>query len=767
MMGSSIKLFVHRLVWLGILIVAGMIPDAQAAEPTPSLRLPDNVPPVIAVWGWLEPVFGPAGYEAHIEMMARYSGVNLLATTIRAPGRLVTDLIVHDQIKRGAQYASGFGIKIAMDLDVRLAREAFHQAYPDELQEMLRLREVVLKDSGEVTLNIPSEKLSDHYTFRTRYDSLAGRLVRVYAYERSAHGIKPETVQDITALCEATSATARAVSVSIRCSQQTNGKIACVMVSFSHLTPAVFAPHLLSFQRRIIENYRDVPLAGACKDEWGFPPCYDGNPAHNDYWYSRFLAKAYSEQTGQRDFVRDCLLMTYGEIGRERERQAAVNNFNEMCRQRNGVIEQDFYNTVKSTWGPDAVVATHPTWWPYPDRREFKKNGLDWWIAERDWAQTDEIAPYCVRTSLAKKWGSPVWFNMYYSPRVADYQAEMWAGALTSGRIDYHALWPVDLSSTPNEERYRALLQGGLMRGDCRVRLLNFITRSPLDCPVAVIFGQPCAMNWAGPAYEDVGMSLCDALWQTGYPVDLIPTTEVWTGSLTVNPDGYVQYGPQRYRSVVLYHPEFDKAVTADFFRRAAKGKSVLYRMGNWTHDFDGKDFDCSASLPREMIILTDPKSAVDHITKQLRADGVMHQARADRTIGFGDRRSVAPPAKGESHLIDGTHIIVSGIEDAAGDLIRQTISVSGHPVTVVAVGLVAIRMDKQGHVEALAAGGLKSLNAGDLKIDLSERVDLALWLDNQGRFKGVLQDYSGPVPAPLAKLTNHWLRLSVPVPLE
>ena len=135
---------------------------------------------------------------------------------------------------------------------------------------------------------------------------------------------------------------------------------------------------------------------------------------------------------------------------------------------------------------------------------------------------------------MAKKWNSPLWFNMYYSPNVPDYQAEMWAGALTGGRIDYHPLWPVDENTTPHVELYRALLRGGLMRGDCRVRLLNFITRSALDCPVAVVFGQPCAMNWAGPAYDDVGLGLSDALWQAGYPADLIPTTEIWTGALSV-----------------------------------------------------------------------------------------------------------------------------------------------------------------------------------------------------------------------------------------
>lgn len=49
-----------------------------------------------------------------------------------------------------------------------------------------------------------------------------------------------------------------------------------------------------------------------------------------------------------------------------------------------------------------------PTWWPNPDTREFKKNGLDWWVATRDGAWCDEVTPYCVGTALAKKWGNPV-----------------------------------------------------------------------------------------------------------------------------------------------------------------------------------------------------------------------------------------------------------------------------------------------------------------------------------------------------------------------
>ena len=305
------------------------------------------------------------------------------------------------------------------------------------------------------------------------------------------------------------------------------------------------------------------------------------------------------------------------------------------------------------------------------------------------------------------------------------------------------------------------------MRGDCRVRLLNFITRSPLDCPVALVFGQLCAMNWAGPAFGDVGLSVSDELWRAGYPADLIPTTEIWSGALKVGADGFVRYGSQRYRSVVLYHPEFEPAVTAAFFQKAAKGKTTLYRIGDWTQNFDGRSSDGANSLPRNMVVLANAKTAVDPITKQLKAVGVALQARADRALGFADCRSVAPPVEGESRLLDGTHVFVSATKAASGDPIQRTFQVSGRSVTVDAVGLVAIRLDKRGRLEALAAGGLKNLHSDKFKIDLPERVDLALWRDGRGRFHGVLQGCSGPGPAPLQKLAKDWLRLSVPTALE
>jgi hypothetical protein len=748
-----------------VLVAAGATfwSAASAAAAEAPTRLPDGVLPQIGCWFWTEDEFKPEGWRPFLDMAAEHASWTLLTTSVRIPKLEVTDADVHARIKAASEYARRRGMGVVMDLDVRLARDAFRKKYPDELQQMLRLREVELRDSGEATLAVTSDTPSDHYTFRaTPYIPLAGRVVRVYSYVRGPQGIEPGTVRDITDKCAVKEASPRQVAVAVPCGDDTRGRRACLAAAFLHFTPDVFATHILEFQREVIQAYRDVPLAGVCKDEWGFPPCYDGCSAKNDFWFSRPMAEAYAKRTGGRDLVRDALLAWAGERGRTPLRQAAINHFMEMCRERNAEIENDFYRVTKETFGPTAVVATHPTWWPFPDAREFKKNGLDWWQAPRDLAQTDEVTPFCVRTALAKKWGSPIWYNMYYATAVANYEKGLWTHALGGGRINYHPLYPHPGSLMECTGR---LLGGRLMRGESRVRLLNFIARAPLDCPVAIVFGHACAMNWAGPAYNDVGMGLADALRRAGHPADLIPSSEIRMKALKVGDDGLVRYGPQRYTAVVLYHPEFERAETADFFRAAARGKTALYCVGEWTVDFDGKPLDGRAALPAEMAACPDAGVCAAQVTARLRDLGIAPQTPAVTLNEFG-LQSAAPPAKGECRLLDGTHVLVAGEKDAAGDPIQAVVEINGRKVAVEAIGVAAVRLADDGALEALAAGGLKRLEVGALKINLETPIDIALWREDGGKMRGILQDYAGEVPKPLAALSTDWLHLAVPAPL-
>ncbi|MEI7902108.1 MAG: hypothetical protein WCK89_17785, partial [bacterium] len=74
------------------------------------------------------------------------------------------------------------------------------------------------------------------------------------------------------------------------------------------------------------------------------------------------------------------------------------------------------------------------------------------------------------------------------------------------------------------------------------------------------------------------------------------------------------------------------------------------------------------------------------------------------------------PKPSGQCRLLDGTIILASGEKDVLGDPIQKTLNVDGHEVAFDAVGVAAVRLDKDGKLEALAAGGLKRFAVGKTK---------------------------------------------------
>lgn len=727
--------------------------------------IPYRIPPVIGAWFWGEEQFETDGYKYFIDQVNKYSSYNLLTTAIRIAGRDITDIDVHDQVKLAAEYAKEQGIKIAPDLDPRLACRKFEAMYPDELQESLWLEEISLSEKTPVEAVIRSIDLNDHMTgSRTPYISLKGSLLRVYAYDKTPEGISPETLREITEECAVTVSSKDSIVVRLPENKENRRLHACVMVTFTHLVPDVFAPHLMEFTQNIIQSYSDIPLAGGMRDEWGFPPSIpaDRMVSGNHFWYSIHYAAAYAKKTGGRELLADCLLMSVGIKGKEQERYMAINHYMELNRQQNKMLEDDFYRTVKEVFGPDAAVVTHPTWYPYPNRLESKKNGLYWWAARRDWGQTDEVTPVGIRTALAKKWNSPVWYNQYYSTDRCNYEEEIWSCALAGGRINYHPLYP---SKEKRPDRHTQLFGGDLMHAESKIRLLNFISKSPLDCPVAVVFGHPAAINPASLSFDDVGMELVNSLWHTGIPTDLIPSSEIEDGSLYIGENGGIRYGEQQYAAVILYNPEFEKIPTADFFNQASRGPSKLFRMGDWTMDFEGNAFDGNTALPEQMIVGKDIKTITLAVSQELRKQNIDFQTPATRlSEGFG-YISNTPPTQGYARLIDGTLIQVSGKDNPAGDVIHSKKKIGKYTVIFDAVGIAAVRLDKDGQVQALAAGGLKYFKTKDFIIDLEERIDLALWRNDNGEIEGIIQGYEGEIPEQLLGITGNWTFLRVPLP--
>lgn len=113
--------------------------------------------------------------------------------------------------------------------------------------------------------------------------------------------------------------------------------------------------------------------------------------------------------------------------------------------------------------------------------------------------------------------------------------------------------------------------------------------------------------------------------------------------------------------------------------------------------------------------------------------------------------------------MLDGTRVFAAGVEDPMGDPLRGTVQILGREVSFDGVGLFAVRLDTEGRVEAVAAGGLKSFAGGGLELALESRTDLALWRDATGAWQGVVLGHAGPLPAVLERITPRWTRLRWP----
>jgi hypothetical protein len=281
-------------------------------------------------------------------------------------------------------------------------------------------------------------------------------------------------------------------------------------------------------------------------------------------------------------------------------------------------------------------------------------------------------------------------------------------------------------------------------------------------------------MNQASPYFNDVGMDLVNLLWNAGYPTDLIPTSEIDNGSLQLDNDGWIHYGEQHYAAVVLYHPDLDKISTSKFFMKATNSKTAMFRVGDWNNDFNGNPVNAETLLPETMLTLSDYREAYLNVLEVLMDRKIAAQTPAtenldSRYFKLRDFNEVSkfPPTTGFCRLIDGTVIHVAGTNKISGDPIKKDFKIREYPVSVDAVGVAAVRLNKNGNMEALAAGSLKSFKGGGLDIMLDEPLDMAVWKAADGQWEGIVQGLTGEIPVPLKQITNNWKRVNLPEPPE
>ena len=669
-----------------------------------------------------------------LDHYASNSTFNVVTLTLRCAPDL-NDPRTKAKVRDYVREAHARGIKVMMDVDPRIARHAFLAAHPDECERVVQAVRVKPDADGKATASAArKEQLNDHMSWgSTRaYDATGASLLGGWAVrpDGSKRRLQPFVTEQTLNSCTA------------ECAGLSAGEEFVALFEFRLYSIDVFSPLLIPYTRELMEEYRDLGVDGAMKDEWGHPPSYSFDPLFEKnvaHWYSPHYAEAYAKATGGRVLAEDFVEMTYGGPGAE----AMVDAYNRVNLERNVAIERNHYYTVKELFGDDAYVTKHSTWWGSLEWPEFRHDGLDWWQAKRDWAQTDETSAVPVMLSLSKKFGRG-WLNEGYQDAPEKYAAKLWQYALAGGRMVYHGVYPAKgpryAACTPREKVLATkldILRANGAVAQSRIRLANVLSDSVADSPVAFVFGHMNLMNWLKKeTYGDWGADKVAALTSQGWLTDAYPSSEL--KNFTVDTEGWLRMGAQRYSAVVLYHPdeEDDKAFES---RLPLVRQTRCFRLGK-----DDKVGEVLAFLEKKGAIRQPP---------------VCMNGRWDI--------NQYPEPDGVLRLVDGTLERFKGVESTAGDPISGVLEADGQKVSYRAVGFFGMRA-KGGQVEAFGGAQVSEVGFDGLRLRLAQPEDFVLKRDGLGWY-GVLQrrDVSRPIPKALLSITSRWTHLVAPALCE
>ncbi|MBQ9126538.1 MAG: hypothetical protein IJY15_02115, partial [Thermoguttaceae bacterium] len=307
-------------------------------------------------------------YRTLFDVVEPTGAFDALTITLRSLPRFDGNAAAVAATKKAVEYARERGVGAILDVDLRIARYDFEAAQPDLSQERIYFKELDLRTLGEANgrgeLTFEAPNLNDHYAGARPFYVRGARFVKAWRYRKNADGaVEPGSVVDVSAafdvpttnapleknrtdFVDATSRNRFGVPVDLaaldgvksaskesaaksasktdsadKAKSANDGDFLAVAVAFRYSCPDIFADETLELEKRLYEQYRDVPALGVAKDEWGFPPSFDRANRLDDFWYSEATRRAYSaafgENGGAVDLVDDLFLAFRPQAGRE------------------------------------------------------------------------------------------------------------------------------------------------------------------------------------------------------------------------------------------------------------------------------------------------------------------------------------------------------------------------------------------------------------------------------------------------------------------
>lgn len=497
------------------------------------------------------------------------------------------------------------GRKLYLEICPRNEGAAFFERYPDQVAYLTTATEIMLDHSGKGTAEIEVAEIPHYWRLVSHTQE---KLINAFCFEKGkGASFKKSTVYNIASkveICRTVSSGSNKnlAAITVCAGSEHAGKTAVVFIGIPQPIPELASNEFEDFFAEMLEHFSDIPVDGVCSDEWGYDVLIqleNNNTFPNNqhikpkmYFehltYSDNFGRRYRVNSGGSELMEDLLYFYYTEEDDVHKSMAKVNAYNKTFRSIMQQNDQVMYTLAKKCFGENTFFGVHPTWWGnnYLQNFEGFKNGFYWWEAMRDIAQTDEIVIMPIRTALAHKCRSPIWYNMWYSMGTRDiktYYRETWNNVRYGGRTHYLAY------ECPNESVVLELKPQGLLECieemDAIVRSIDPYQICQPDCRVLVLFGMENCVNWycndtaTPPWYSrhkvlSAVLECTDKIFQS-YLCDLVPTSEIVNGSLTVE-NGKPRYGTQIYDAVVLLAPDSMEACCYPFIAMLDKNRLIV-----------------------------------------------------------------------------------------------------------------------------------------------------------------------------------------------
>lgn len=306
-------------------------------------------------------------------------------------------------------------------------------------QRMIIENELLLDQSGHAS-----------FTAKAKYIRFPDRLLKsdlfkVYAFRKTGEGFyDPATLQDITNRCTTALPSKDTVQVTINGGSSLKGLTACIMTQQYCSQSSNWDDVEINGFAEAMKTYGDIPFDGFALDEYGnkfIERIFDQHTPDpfRGRWYSAAMAKEYKRVTGN-DLERTLFDGRYAPVGKPEVRIKAINEYMEFMRTGPVRVETAVYHKSREVFGNHIFNGIHNTYHNSLVNDEIWANGIGWWIAPRDYGQTDEKTFIPTQMGVAMAHRMNAMYNQYYDAELSPVVVKALHDLRYGIRTHYHAL---------------------------------------------------------------------------------------------------------------------------------------------------------------------------------------------------------------------------------------------------------------------------------------------------------------------------------------